>query len=72
MFFLFDVSKHLLLRKTDVLTYIWKSKFIGNKICRNALVLQSEKVQDILGQTFILALLSLTVFRLQSHVSDFF
>ena len=31
-----------------------------------------EKVQGILRETFILALLSSAVFRLQNHVSDFF
>ena len=39
---------------------------------RNALALKSEKVQGILGETFILALLSSAVFRLQNCVSDFF
>ena len=34
--------------------------------------LKSMKVQGIFGETFILTLLSSAVFRLQSHVSDFF
>ena len=53
---LFDVFKHLLLRKTDVLKTCRKSKFLGKKIWRNALALKSKKVQDIFGKTFILAL----------------
>ena len=63
--------KHLLLRKTDVLKICWTSKFFGKKICRNALVLKSKKVQGIFEKTFILALSS-AVFGLQNHVSDFF
>ena len=69
---LFDVFKHLLLRKTDVLKTCPKSKFLGKKIWRNALALKSKKVQGIFGETFILALLSSAVFRLQNRVSDFF
>ena len=55
---LFDVFKHLLLRKTDILKTCRKSKFLGKKIWRNALALKSKKVQGIFGKTFILALLS--------------
>ena len=62
---LFDVFKHLLSRKTDVLKTCRKSKFIDRKIWRNAPALKSKKVQGIFGKTFILALLSLVVFRLQ-------
>ena len=69
---LFDVFKHLLLRKTEVLKTYRKSRLLGKKIWRNALDLKSKKVQDIFGKTFILALLSLAVFRLQNLVSDFF
>ena len=69
---LFDVFKHLLLRKTDVLKTCRKSKFLGKKIWRNALALKSKKIQGIFGETFILALLSSAVSRLQIHVSDFF
>ena len=65
---LFNVFKHLLLRKTDVLKTYGKSKFLGEKISINALALKSKKVQDISGKTFILALLSLAVFRLQNRV----
>ena len=65
---LFDVFKHLLLRKTDVLKTCRKSKFLGKKIWRNALALKSKKVQGIFGETFILALLSSAVFRLQNRV----
>ena len=69
---LFDVFKHLLLRKTDVLKTCRKSKFLGKKIWRNALVLKSKKVQGIFGKNFILALLSWAVVLLQNGVSDFF
>ena len=69
---LFDAFKHLLLKKTDVLKTCRKSKFLGKKIWRNALALKSKKVQGIFGKTFILALLSSAVFRLQNRVSDFF
>ena len=69
---LFDVIKHLLLRKTDDLKTCWKNKFLGKKIWRNSLALRSKKVQGILGKTFILVLLSSTVFSLQNVVSDFF
>ena len=66
------VFKHLLVRKTDVLKTCLKSKFLGKKIRRNALVLKSKKVEGIYGKTFILALLSSAVFLLQRSVSDFF
>ena len=46
---LFDVFKHILLRKTDVLKTCQKSTFFGKKICRNALALKSKKVQGIIG-----------------------
>ena len=69
---LFDVFKHLLLRKTDVLKTCRKSKFLGKKIWRNMLALKSKKVQGIFGKNFILALLSSAVFHLQNSVSDFF
>ena len=68
----FDVFKHLLLRKADALETCRKSKFLGKKIWRNALPLKSKKVQGIFGETFILALSSSAVFRLQNRVSDFF
>ena len=69
---LFDVFKHLLLRKTDVLKTCRKSKFIGKKIWRNALVLKSKRVESIFGERSILALLSSAVFSLQKSVSVFF
>ena len=69
---LIDVFKYLLLRKTEVLKTCRKSKFLGKKIGRNALALKSKKVQGIFGKSFILALLSSAVFRLQNRVSDFF
>ena len=69
---LFDVFKHLLLRKIDVLKTFRKSKFIGKIIWRNALGLKSKKVQSTFGETFILVLLSSAVLRLQNRVPDFF
>ena len=69
---LFDVFKHLLLRKTDVLKTCRKSKLLGKKIRRNALALKSKKVQGIFGKSIILALLSSAVFRRPNCVSDFF
>ena len=69
---LFDVFKHLLSRKIDILKTFRKSKFIGKKIWRNALGLKSKKVQSTFGETFILVLLSSAVVRLQNRVSDFF
>ena len=53
----------------------WRSQnidFLGKKIWKNALTLKSKKVQGIFGRTFILALSSSAVFRLQNRVSDFF
>ena len=64
--------KHLLLRKTDVLKTCQKGKLLRKKIWRNGLALKSKKVQGIFGETFILTLLSLDVFRLQICVSNFF
>ena len=69
---LFDVFKHLLLRKTEVLKTCQKKKFLGKKIWGNAPVLKSQKVQGIFGKTFILTLSSSAVFCLQNHVSEFF
>ena len=64
---LFDVFKHLLLRKTDVLKTCWKSKFLRKKVWRNALPFcKSKKVQCIFWETFISALLSSAVFRLRN------
>ena len=71
MALLFDVFKHLQLRKTDVLKTFRKSKFFGEKIQGNALALKNKKVQGIFGKTFILTLSS-AVFYLQNRVSDFF
>ena len=69
---LFEVFKHLLLIKTDIVKTCRKSKFLRKEIWRNALALKSKKVQGIFGKTFILTLLSSAVFRLQNYVSDFF
>ena len=69
---LFDLFKHLLLRKIDIIKTCQKSKFLGKKIWGNALDLKNKKVQGIFGKTFILQLLPSAVFHLQKHVSDFF
>ena len=74
---LFDIFKHLLLRKTDVLKTCPKSKFFGKKIWRNALAWKKfEEMQGQKGTRYIrenvLTLLSSAVFRLQNLVSDFF
>ena len=70
---LFDVFKHLLSRRTDVLKNCRRtSRFLGNKIGRNARALKSKMVQGIFGKTYILALLSSAVFRLQNCVPNFF
>ena len=45
------------------------SKLLGKKIWRNTLALKDKKVQGIFGETFILALLSSGVFRLQNGFS---
>ena len=53
----------------------WRSQnfnFIGKKIWRSVLPLKSKEVQGIFAQTFILALSSSAVFRLQNCVSDLF
>ena len=66
---LFDVFKNLLLRKTDILKTCRKSKFLGKKIWRNALVaLKGKKVQSISGQMLILVLLCL-VYKIVSQIS---
>ena len=49
---LFDVFKHLLLRKTDVLKTCGESKFLGKKVWRNALALKTKKVQGIYSDFF--------------------
>ena len=69
---LFDFFKHLLLRTTNVLKTCWKGRFFGKKFEEMPRTLKSKKVQGIFGKMFILALLSLAVFRLQSRISDFF
>ena len=76
---LFDVFKHLLLRKIDVPKTWRESKFLGKKIWWNVLALKSKKlalkskkVQDIFGKTLTLTLLSSAVLRLQNRVSVFF
>ena len=69
---LFDVFKHLLLRKSDIFKTYRKSKFLGKTFSRNVLALKSKNVQDIFGKTIILTLLSSAVVHLQNCVSDFF
>ena len=69
---LFDVFKHLPLRKTDVIKTCRKRKFLGKKIWKNGLALKSRKMQGIFGEKFILALLSSAVFLLQNRITDFF
>ena len=63
--------EHLLTRKSGVLKTCRRSKFLANKIWRNALASKSKKVQIIFWETFIVAFLSSAVFRLQNHVTDF-
>ena len=63
------ISNIYYLEKSDVPKTCRKSKFLGKKIWGGALALKSKKVQDIIGETFILVLLSLAVIRLQSCVS---
>ena len=58
--------------KDVILKTFRKSKLLEKKILRNALALKSKKVQGIFGETFIMALSSSAVFRLQNHVSDYF
>ena len=73
MFFNKEINRrNLLLKKTDVLKTCRKGKFLGKKIWKNALALKGKKVQGIFGETFILALLSSPVFRLQKRASGFF
>ena len=55
---LFDVSKHLILRKPDVLKTCRKSKFLRKENWRNALALKKKKAQGKFGKTFMLRLLS--------------
>ena len=57
--------------KNDVLKTFRKGKQFGKKIRRNALALKRKKIQGMFAETFILALLSSAVFRLQNHVSDY-
>ena len=47
---LFDVFKHLLLRKTDVLKTCPKSKFLGKKIEKNMLALKSKNYKVYSGK----------------------
>ena len=55
------------MRKTDALKTCPKSKFLGKKIWKNALVLRTKKIQGIFGEKLILALLSSTAIRLQNR-----
>ena len=51
---LFDIFKHLLLRKTDVLETCRKSKFPGKKIWRNARLWQAKKYKLYSGKRLFL------------------
>ena len=55
---LFDVFKHLLLRKTDVLKTCPKNKFLQKKSWRNALALKSKMVQNVYFGIIIFSCLS--------------
>ena len=55
----------------DVLKTCRKDKLLGKKIWKNALVLKGKTGQGIFEETFVLALLSSTVFPLQNRVSEF-
>ena len=75
MFFSKEIVKgmsNIYYEKTDVFKTGRKNKFLRKKIQRNALTLKSQKVQGIFGETFVLALLSSAILRLQNRVSDFF
>ena len=86
IFLLFDVFNACSSSTKEISTLIWKCQifaieknwrsqnldFLGKKIRRNALTLKSKKVQGIFGGTFIFALSSSVVFRLQNFASDFF
>ena len=51
---LFDVFKHLLLRKTDILKICRKSEFLGKKIWRDALAWKKiEEMQEQKGTRYI-------------------
>ena len=65
----FDLFKHLLLRKTDVLKTCRKRKFLGKKISRNALVLRRYIREDYTCIIYHLVLLSSAVFLTQNRIS---
>ena len=71
----------ILLSKSMSNIYYWEkltfsklpfSRKESSKKCIEEIALKSKKVQGIFGETFILALTSSAVFRLQNYVSDFF
>ena len=68
---LFDVFKHLLSRKADVLKTCQKIKFLrmNLKKCTN---FEEQKGARYIRENVYLALLSSAVFCLQNRVSDFF
>ena len=51
---------------------IEKVNFYDEKTWRNALALKSKEVQVLFRETFVLALFSSAVFRLQNLHEDFF
>ena len=68
---LFNVFKHLLFKKTDVLKIFGKSKFLRNKIWRNARALNSERCKVYSGKRlFWHYYLQLTF--VYNRISDFF
>ena len=61
--------------QTFIIEKNWRSpnfNFLGDKIWRNALTLETKKIQDIIWVMFILGLSSSAAFCLQKSVSDFF
>ena len=68
------ISKGMYVLLLDIFNGFLKSDVLKTSILseRYALPLKSKKVQSIFGETFILTLSSLAVFRLQNSVSDFF
>ena len=71
MFFSLFKEKYRLISKemSNISKKNWRfqnSNFLGKKIWRNALALKSKKVQCMFRETFVVALSSSPVFRLQN------
>ena len=64
---LFDVFKHLLLKKTDVLKTCRKSKFFGKKIWRNALVLRTKRSRY--RENLYFGIIIFSVYKTMSRIS---